>query len=134
MDLQRGGENITCQNDSATPSSVNLTGIFIHTSLSSWSQHIASGAVVIGGNNPHAEKLATRYTGNFTAIVWGGAFVQFPVVPHGFHVVEKSSCRRLPGCDEFSSVTVSSCPDVCWLTGSCKKKTNILFLKLLSIK
>lgn len=59
----------------------------VRTGLSRFYQHSVSGAVIVGGNNPHAELFSTWHTGDFTSIVWGGAVVGFSVVPFSIDIV-----------------------------------------------
>lgn len=91
-----------------------LTELPVRTSLSSFSQHLVSGAVVIGGDDPHTEVLTTWHPGHRTAVGGGGAVVGFSGVPLCFYSVGKSSSGGVPGCDQHVRVTLSSCLYVCW--------------------
>lgn len=62
-----------------------------HTSLSHLSQHPVSGAIVIGGSDPHAEVLPARHPGDGTAVGGGAAVVGFSSVPLCLHSVGQSS-------------------------------------------
>lgn len=76
-----------------------LTKLQEHTSLSNFSQHLVSGAVVIGGSDPHSEVFTTRHPGHRTAVGGGGAVVGVASVPLCFYSVGKSSSSSVPGCD-----------------------------------
>lgn len=84
------------------------------TGLSDLSQHLFSGAVVVGGADPHAEVLAARHASHCTAVGGGGAVIGMARVPLRLHRIGNSSKCRIPGCDQHLRLTLSSCFYVCW--------------------
>lgn len=86
----------------------------LRTSLGNISQHLFSGAVVIGGADPHAEVLTALHAGHCTAVGGGRAVMGVSSVSLHLHSIRNSSEGRVPGCDQHLRVTLSSCLYVCW--------------------
>lgn len=109
----------------------------LRTGLANLSQHLFSGAVVIGGADPHAELLTACHAGHCTAVGGGRAVIGLSSVSLRLHSIRNSSEGRVPGCDQHLRVTLSSCLYVCWQTrsyrkivrrGKCKLKLCLLLL------
>lgn len=94
--------------------SESVTTPLLHTGLGNLSQHLFSGAVVIGGADPHAEVLTTRHAGHCTAVGGGRADVGLSSVSLHLHSIGNGSEGRVPGCDQHVRLTLRSCLYVCW--------------------
>lgn len=86
----------------------------LHTGLGNLSQHLFSGAVVIGGADPHAEVLTARHSVHCTAVGGGCTVIGFSSVSLRLQSIRNSSKGRVPGCDQHLRVTLSSRMYVCW--------------------
>lgn len=86
----------------------------LRTGLSNLSQDLFSGAVVIGGADPHAEVLTARHAGHCTAVGGGRAVIGLSSVSLRLHGIRNSSEGGVPACDQHLRVTLSYCLYVCW--------------------